>query len=116
MGSAIAFLIIGVSLAKFGYRQISRAQSSCGDYGLINQPCSQMPTIAEAKKILNQHESIVNQIKKVNPGFIDVRVQASDCVGKGIILISHPSEKDCNSLKQVLGNTFYGVPYKLIND
>ena len=114
---AIVFLIIGISLARFGSRQISRAQSSCGDYGFINRPCSQIPTIAEAEKILNQHESRVNQIKKVNFGFIDVRIQASEnCVGKGIILISHPSEKDCNSLKQVLGNTFYGVPYKLINN
>ncbi len=114
---AIVFLIIGISLAKFGARQFSRALSSCGDYGLISRDCSQIPTIAEAKKILNEHESTVNQIKKVNFGFIDIRVQASEsCVGKGIILISHPSEKDCDSLKQVLGNTFYGVPYKLINN
>lgn len=63
--SAIVFLIIGISLARFGFRQISRAQSSCGDYGLINRPCSQIPTIAEAEKILNEHESRVNQIKKL---------------------------------------------------
>ena len=115
--SAIIFLIIGISLARYGYIQISRAQSSCGDYGLINKPCSQMPTIAEAEKILNDHKSKVDQIKKVNPGFVYVLVQESEkCVGKGIILVSHPSEKDCNSLKQVLGNSFYGVPYKIINN
>lgn len=115
--SAIVFLIIGMSLARYGYFQISRAQSSCGDYGLINKPCSQMPTIAEVEKILNDRKSKVDQIKKVNLGFVDVSVQASkNCVGKGIILVSHPSEKDCNLLKQLLGNSFYGVPYKLINN
>lgn len=76
-----------------------------------------MPTIAEAEEILNDRKSKVDQIKKVNLGFVDVRVQASEnCVGKGIILVSHPSEKDCNSLKQILGNSFYGVPYKIINN
>jgi len=117
VGGAIVFLIIGINLIMFGYRQIRRAQSSCGDYGIIDRPCSQIPTIAEAKKILNEHKSKVDQIKKVNPGFVDVYIQASEhCVGKGIILVSHPSEKDCDSLKQVLGNTFYGVPYKVINN
>jgi len=117
VGGAIVFLIVGISIARFGSRQIIRAESSCGDYGIINRPCSQMPTVAEAEKILNEHKSKVEQIKKVNLGFIDVYVQASEsCVGKGIILVSHPSEKDCDSLKQVLGNTFYGVPYKLINN
>lgn len=117
VGGAIVFLIIGINLTMFGYRQIRRAQSSCGDYEIINRPCSQMPTIAEAEKILNEHKSKVDQIKKVNPGFVDVYVQASEnCVGKGIVLVSHPSEKDYDSLKQVLGNTFYGVPYKVINN
>lgn len=117
VGGAIVFLVIGISIVRSEFRQISRAESSCGDYGMINRPCSQMPTVAEAEKILNEHKSKVDQIKKVNLGFIDVYVQASEsCVGKGIILVSHPSEKDCDSLKQVLGNTFYGVPYKLINN
>ena len=114
---AIVLLIVGISLARYGYLQISRAQSSCGDYGLINKPCSQMPTIAEAEKILNDHQSKVAQIEKVNPGFVYVYVQESkNCLGKGIILVSHSSEKDCELLKQVLGNSFYGVPYKIINN
>ncbi|PSB31481.1 hypothetical protein [Chlorogloea sp. CCALA 695] len=76
-----------------------------------------MPTIAEADKILNAHKSKVDQIERVNPGFVYVHVEESkNCVGKGIILVSHPSEKDCELLKQVLGNSFYGVPYKIINN
>ncbi|MBW4650668.1 MAG: hypothetical protein KME06_18560 [Kastovskya adunca ATA6-11-RM4] len=117
VATIIILIIIGFGLVKFGFREISRSQSSCGDYGFINTPCSQLPTIAGAEKVLNEHKSKVNQIKNVNPNFITVEVQESNnCAGKGIILISHPSENDCDSLKKILGKNFWGIPYKIINN
>ncbi len=115
--STIILLIAGISLARLGFQEISRAQSSCGDYGFINSRCSELPTIAEAENTLRRYSSKVNQIKNVNPGFIDVLVQESDnCTGKGIISISHPSESDCESLIEVLDKSFYGIPYKIVNN
>lgn len=115
--SAVVLLTIGISLVRLGFKEISRARSSCGDYGFISSPCSNLPTIAEAESILKKHQSKVNQIKGVNPGFVDVHVQRSDwCKKKGIIIISHPSESDCESLNKILDNSFYGIPYKIINN
>ena len=83
--SILAFIMLAF-FVRFGFREISRARSSCGDYGFVSTPCSQLPTIAEAEKILNQHKNKVNQIENVNPNQISVSVQASgNCSGKGII-------------------------------
>jgi hypothetical protein len=38
-----------------------------------------------------------------------------NCPGKGMIIISHPSNKDCDSLKQILKEGDIKVPYLLIN-
>ncbi|MBW4640108.1 MAG: hypothetical protein KME05_18140 [Gloeocapsa sp. UFS-A4-WI-NPMV-4B04] len=79
--------------------------------------CSLLLTVTEAEKILKEHQSEVNQIKKVRINFFDIYVQEElHCHGKGKIMIIYPSEKDRALLKQLLDNTFSKVPYELINN
>lgn len=107
---------IGSITIGFLLFQGSRIYSSCG-YNPIFQPsCSELLSIAETQKLLQTRQNVVREIKRINPGQIGVSVNEQlGCSGKGIIVITHPSERDCGELNKVLQGNTLGVPYKIIN-
>jgi hypothetical protein len=110
----IVAIVLLVTVGSGIYRFIKGAYSSCGDYSFIEPPCEQLPSISEVKRVLDANRIEVNKLKKISPNvFLSVR---EPCQGKGLIIISHPSEDECASIRKVLSNNkFLGLPYKIIN-
>ncbi|MBW4647512.1 MAG: hypothetical protein KME06_02250 [Kastovskya adunca ATA6-11-RM4] len=78
--------------------------------------CNKFPDVASVEKTLSEQAQVVNQIKSVHPGFVDIKVdEAEDCPGKARIEILHATEQDRKKIEQIIGDTFFGVPYRMQN-
>lgn len=54
---------------------------------------------------------------QVSPGMINISVQPqSRCSGKDMIVIFHPSERDCDSLNEIVRRDLPDIPYKIANN
>jgi len=85
-------------------------------------PCSKLPTVAEAERIVKEHRDIVDKIKGVRDNdSIDVIVDScackkKKCPGKADILIIYSLKEDGLKIKQIINSgTFFGIPYRLRN-
>lgn len=88
--------------------------TSGGTYHCV--PCDQLPSLAEAERVLLEHQDLVQQIEEVPPSFKDVYVDFRSCPGKGDISITYASRKDRLEIERLIdADTFFGVPYKLTN-
>ena len=59
---------------------------------------------------------MIEEIKRVNPGFVVVRIDTTTCPGKADIVIEYPSHQDRLAIEEIIdGETFFGVPYRLRN-
>jgi hypothetical protein len=90
------------------------------DYVLGNREhgvsCGELPTRAEAEAILRAHIGVVERIKSVGPEkSISVEL-AEPCPGKADLVIYHPSRETRREIEAIIDSeTFYGIPYRLIN-
>lgn len=115
-------LLIGVTssialvvLLSQGLRIYS--QGSCGQYRILEPACSELISVAETQKLLQSRKSAVDELIQISPGMINISVQSqSRCSDKGIIVVSHPSEKDCDSLNEIILRNFSDIPYKIVNN
>jgi hypothetical protein len=108
----ITFLLVFAGAKSFHF--INGTYNSCGYYSFIQPPCSKLPKISSVKAALEKNQEKVSELKKISPA-VYVSIQ-EPCDGKGLIVISHPSEQDCVHLKKVVeGEKFLGFPYKIIN-
>ncbi|NIN66869.1 MAG: hypothetical protein GTO63_19685 [Anaerolineae bacterium] len=79
-------------------------------------PCEKLPTSAEVKRILDEHEDALQAIRDVNPGHIFVEVDEWTCPGRADIIISYATHQDRLAIEKIIGGkTFFGVPYRLRN-
>jgi hypothetical protein len=79
-------------------------------------PCEKLPTEAEARAILQQHQDIVQAIEQVNPGHVGVDVDSSACPGKADLLIWYASHQNRLTIEAIIGgDIFLGIPYRLQN-
>jgi hypothetical protein len=81
-------------------------------------PCDKLPTEAEVRAIVQQHQDIVQAIEQVNPGLVGVDVDSysSTCPGKADLVIWYASHQNRLAIKTIIGvDTFFGVPYRLQN-
>jgi len=76
--------------------------------------CEELPALSEVEQIVEEHRDSIKEIENVNPGFIFVKVE-SPCPGKGIIVIEYASHQDRLRIEKLIGETFFGVPWKGIN-
>jgi hypothetical protein len=79
-------------------------------------PCEKLPTEAEVRKIVEQHQVTIRAIEQVNPGFVGVDIDTWTCSGRGDLVIWYASHQDRLALERIIGSdTFFGIPYRLQN-
>ena len=77
--------------------------------------CDELPTLPEVEQVIEERQSLIREIEKVNPGLILVSIN-SPCPGKGEIVIEYPSHQDRLRIEELIGEeTFFGIPYRGIN-
>ena len=79
-------------------------------------PCDKLPTEAEVNQVVQEHQNIVEAIKKVNPGLVGVEIDSTTCSGRADLLIWYASHENRLEIEKIIGDdTFFGVPYRLRN-
>lgn len=79
-------------------------------------PCDKLPTEAEVTQIVQEHQNIVEAIKKVNPGLAGVEIDSTTCPDKADLYIWYASHANRLEIEKIIGDdTFFGVPYRLRN-
>lgn len=81
-------------------------------------PCRQLPTYAEAQRVVEAHQEVIDRIEKAGGG---VRLESHTCPGeteaRADILIWYPSHRDRVAIEGIInGETFFGIPYRLLNN
>lgn len=90
--------------------------SSCDLLQKAGLTCSRFYDVTTIEKVLTEHSKVVKQIKDINPKFIFVGAQKVEgCPGKAELSITFPTERDRQKIKQLIGDTFFGVRYELLN-
>ncbi len=90
---------------------------SCDRYPIFDPPCSRLLSVLETESLLKNKQSAVDELIQVDPGFIRVANRTrSGCADKGVIVIYHPSEGDCDALNEILAREFSDIPYRVVND
>ena len=85
------------------------------DNHVNNLSCQELPNLAETEQIVEEHQEVIQQIKNIRPNFIRVYIDSSSCSGKGILVIEYASHEDRLLIEEIVGETFFGVPWKGIN-
>lgn len=82
------------------------------------KPCSELPTIIEVEKILQEHGAAYTKIEQIleRKGWIGIDYYTQQrCPGKADIEIAYPTLKEREKIKSLIGDSFFGVPYRLNN-
>ncbi len=119
MRTKLLLAIVAFVLAVFFSAKVFviYAQGSCGQYRIFEPSCSELVSSAEAQRLTQGGQSPVEEIMQINPGLIQIYAQPqARCPGKSIIIISHPSENDCDSLNKAIRKYFAEVPYEIVNN
>ena len=78
-------------------------------------PCEKLPTESEVRRIVQEHQDVVEAIEQVNPGFVGVEIHPA-CAGKADLLIWYGSHENRLEIERIIGgDTFFGIPYRLNN-
>lgn len=78
--------------------------------------CGRFYEATAIEKTLADHAQVVEQIKKMNPGHVFVGAQEVEgCSGKAELVIAHATERDRRRIKQLIGDTFFGIRYRMQN-
>jgi hypothetical protein len=79
-------------------------------------PCEKWPTAGKVMQAIDDHKETLERIEQVNPGNVGTEVDTATCPGKADLLIWYASHGDREAIEQILmGDTFFGVPYRLQN-
>lgn len=79
--------------------------------------CEEMPLLDDIEKTMAAHQDVLKQIEDIHPGIIRVYISDSDsCPGKGILVIEYASHNDRLQIEALIGETFFGIPWKGINN
>ena len=78
--------------------------------------CDQLPTSEEVARVVLEHQETVQKIEDVNPGFVMVQIDIHTCPGRSDIVILFGAHRDRVEIEKIIdGDTFFGIPYRLIN-
>ena len=78
--------------------------------------CDQLPSEAEARKVMETHQDVIKKIEQINPGFVGVEMDTSICPGKADILFWYGTHQDRLLIESIIADdTFYGIPYRFQN-
>ncbi len=76
-------------------------------------PCDELPTTHESQQILSAHTQEQNQVNAISFG---MSIDTSRCPGKAEIVINYQTLSDRQKIKDLIGNTFFGIPYRMSNN
>lgn len=112
----VILIIIGVLiLVELNTHFIKRFISDVVyDNRIQDLSCEELPTLADVEQVMEEHQDVIQQIENINPGFIRVYIDTS-CPGKGSLIIEYPSHSDRLRIEALIGDTFFGIPWKGIN-
>jgi len=110
----IAVILVIVVVGLFAY------ETSPVDLFMGNKThslkCSALPTTEHVQEVLRSHGGLVNKILQVNPGLVLVDADNSKCKTRADILITVGSNNDAKEVKILINSdTFYGIPYRILN-
>jgi hypothetical protein len=78
--------------------------------------CDQLPSTAEVKQVMDEHQDVIKKIEQIHPGFVGVEIDDSTCPGKADILFWYGTHPERLLIEDIIaGETFYGIPYRLQN-
>ena len=77
-------------------------------------PCDQLPNMSQAEQIYNDHLDTVEQIENISPGKVFMSL-VERCPGKGEVEIHYDTISTRNQIKDLIGDTFFGIPYVMFN-
>ena len=78
--------------------------------------CEQLPLEADVRRVMETHQDIIEKIEQINPGFVGVELDTSTCPGKADIIFWYGTHQDRLLIESIIADdTFYGIPYRLVN-
>ena len=78
--------------------------------------CEELPTEAEVRQVMEAHQDVIARIEQINPGFVGVELDTSTCPGKADIIFWYGTHQERVAIESIINDdTFYGVPYRLVN-
>ena len=79
-------------------------------------PCDELPTVAEVERVLKENALTVKKIEDRERGvLLTIINDASRCPGKAHLLITFDTVVRRQGIKELLGESFFGVPYDMQN-
>lgn len=79
-------------------------------------PCEELPAAEDVRAVVTAHQDMVEQIEAVDPGHVFVEIDEASCPGRADIRIGFPGRDQRQAIEAILNSdTFFGVPYRLIN-
>lgn len=76
--------------------------------------CAELPSLSSVEQAMSEHQDLIQQIVDIRPDFINITIDSS-CRGKGILVIEYASHADRIQIEKLIGDTFFGIPWKGIN-
>ncbi len=81
--------------------------------------CEDLPEIAKAEQTIATHQDVIEEIEAVHPEFIRAYISSTvnhtDCPGKGYLVIEYASHADDIQIEEIIGETFFGIPWMGLN-
>lgn len=80
-----------------------------------NPACADLFSQVETEALFDAHEDTIAELGSLGAqgGMVSER---PDCPGKAEILIYHGTEQQAVKIRKSLGDTFFGAPYRLVNN
>src|SRR3972149_5932826 len=113
----IVILCLGALIVEARTKIVRRALD---DLIYVNRnhylPCEKLSAETEVRKIVQEHQDVVQLIEQVNPGLVGVEIDSSICPGRADLLIWYATHENRLEIEKIIGDdTLFGVPYRLNN-
>lgn len=100
--------IVTIGLFAFGLLDVQKANKKVA--------CNKLPSAEEVQKSIIQHEDAIKELERLSDtNNIWLSIDAERCLGKADIIIYYGTESDRKQIKERIGETFFGVPYRMVN-
>ena len=79
-------------------------------------PCERLPSLSEVERVVSEHQDVIRQIEAVHPGFVGVDINTCGEGQNADMTFWYATREDRKAIERIIGSdTFFGVPYNLIN-
>ncbi len=75
--------------------------------------CEDLPPLSKVERIVEEHQDVFTEIENIA---VSVRIASpARCPEKGAIVIEYASHRDRIRIEELIGETFFGVPWRGVN-